>query len=248
MLSSPAWGGWATAAKKRKGTWRKTSSGKGVTVYRKKVPGSKLFAFRGEYTASIHIGRLLTLFSSSTQRKLWVENYHSSGRLEKSNEFERVYWIRFNMPWPVMARDFVMRVKAAPNPATRTVDVLIKSVAHKKYPKNRCCVRGIVKITHWRFVAIVPKKGGTPKTRITVEVHIDPKGWLPPWLVNSTQSDWPRKSLLSLSKAAHRFKLYPMLRHWHSPNSLFYPKAELRRFAKWRKKLQRWKLVELSVK
>ncbi|MBK05506.1 MAG: hypothetical protein CL920_35280 [Deltaproteobacteria bacterium] len=218
--------------------WERTSNKGGLAVYRKRIKGSPLFAFRGEYTAPIHIGKLITLFGSLSKLKVWIENYNASGRLERPNEFERVYWLRFNMPWPIASRDFVLHVKASPEPKTRTVTALIKSVKHKKRPKVKGCVRAIIRYTKWKFFALRQKKGEGPKTKITVEVHMNPKGWIPAWIINSTQANWPRKTLTRLVKASHAFKPYPLLVNWHSPKPLFYSKTKLKFFAKLRKRMR----------
>lgn len=218
------------AAAGKKGKWEKISTKGGVIVHRKSMPGSKLFAFRGETTAQIHIARLITIFSSPTQRKLWIYRYHSSGRIKKPSEFERVYWIRFDLPWPAWDRDYVFYTIAVPDPKKRVLTALIKSIKHKTRPKNKCCVRAFAKRTYWKFQAIKHKKGGKPKTRIIVEVHTDPKGWLPAWMINATQSDWPRITLKSLIRASRKAKHHPLLLNWHSPKPLIYPKAMVDQF------------------
>ena len=33
------------------------------------------------------------------------------------------------------------------------------------------------------------------RCRVEVEIHTDPRGWLPSWLVNLIQKSWPLKTL-----------------------------------------------------
>lgn len=207
----------------KKGRWVKVSSKGGVLVHKMKVPGSKLFAFRGEMVADIHIAKLITILITPKYRKKWIDRYHSSGRIAMPSKIERIYWIRFDFPWPAWDRDFVMYTRAVPDLKRRIFTALIKSIKHKKRPKNKCCVRAEAIRTYYQFKALKQKKGGGPKTRIIVEVHTDPKGWLPKWIINNAQKNWPRKTLRNLVKTARNAKKYPLMRKWHSPKPLNYP-------------------------
>lgn len=218
-------------AKKGVGKWVVISKKGGVLVKRMKVHGSPLFAFRGEFTANIHIAKLVTVLANAKYRKRWVDRYHSSGNIEVPSKFERVYWIRFKFPWPAWDRDFVMYTRAVPDLKKRTFTALIKSIKHKKYPKQKGCIRAIAMRTFYQFKAITSKKG-PPKTHIIVEVHTDPKGWLPAWLINSAQANWPRKTLRNLVKTAKKVGYYPLLKKWHDPKPLSYPPKLVKEFAR----------------
>jgi hypothetical protein len=67
--------------------------------------------------------------------------------------------------------------------------------------------------TYYRFEAIP----GTNKTTLEVEVHTDPKGMLPSWLVNIIQKKWPSKTLLTLAKVASDASVepHPDFIHWN---------------------------------
>jgi hypothetical protein len=45
---------------------------------------------------------------------------------------------------------------------------------------------------------LIPK--GKQQTIVIVEIHTDPKGLIPTWLVNAIQKGWPRKTLVALGK------------------------------------------------
>ena len=57
------------------------------------------------------------------------------------------------------------------------------------------CVRAVTTRAYWRLKAIDDES-----THVAVEVHTDPKGSLPAWLVNMIQKDWPRDTILGLTK------------------------------------------------
>ena len=62
-----------------------------------------------------------------------------------------------------------------------------------------CCVRAEVKGTYYNFTALSAKR-----TKLEVEVHTDPKGLLPNWLVNLIQKKWPSKTLSGLIRHARK--------------------------------------------
>ena len=95
-------------------------------------------------------------------------------------------------------RDYVLQVNGEVDSRARVLTARIHSVEMESKPPKDCCVRATVFETYYRFEAIP----GMGKTRVAVEVHTDPKGWIPTWLVNIVQKNWPRKTLTNLIAAA----------------------------------------------
>ena len=168
-----------------------------VKVSRKTVEGSSLFAFRGVTTADIPLDILIATFTNPKQRRHWVNRYKEHVTIKKT-ELSETYWIHFKLPPLVSNRDYVLRSDATINKDTGVIEVRIKSVKHPKYPPD-CCVRAEVKGTYYKFTAI-----SATRTKLEVEVHTDPKGLLPSWLVNIIQKKWPSKTLSGLIKRARK--------------------------------------------
>ncbi len=197
------------------GAWEFVSGEDGVRVYRKQIKGSNVFAFKGTTIAKVNIGRIIKTYQTTALRKDWVDRFHSSRDLQKLGELERIFWIRFGLPFPVSDRDYVIRVKAHLDHAKRVFTARLKSERHPAKPEEGgCCERGLAFGTYYRFTAL---SDGT--TKVMVEVHTDPKGWLPGWLVNVIQKKWPRKTLLGLIKRAQRPDIsnYAGTENWHKP-------------------------------
>ena len=198
-----------------KGKWEFVSSSDGVRVYRKEVPGSSVMAFKGVMTANIHIGKVISAYANTKLRKDWVDKWAADAELDVRSATERVFWIRFGLPWPVTDRDYVLHLKAGFDHDKRVFTARLNSTNHAKKPKQDCCVRGRAFGTYYKFTAIP----GTNKTKLFVEVHTDPKGMLPGWLVNIIQKDWPRKTLTRLVKRARKadIAVHPAVAVWHNP-------------------------------
>jgi len=190
--------------------WESVGDIDGVKVWKKSVDGSNLMAFRGVVTANISIGQIMTVFLDHRQRKNWVAKYADDKNLEKGKNYQE-YWIHFKAPFPVSDRDYVLRSDGHPDRDKRTYTCKIKSVNRKDAPKNDCCVRAQLNGTYYRFEAL---PGG--RTRLTVEVHTDPRGMLPGWLVNMIQKKWPSDTLNALVREAKKHKPHPDYADWHS--------------------------------
>lgn len=199
------------AAAEDKGGWEAVGVYDDVRVERKTVPGSPLFAFRGEFIADVHIGKVISVFIDRDQRKFWVDRFAETALIEKGSELSETYWIHFALPFPIKDRDYVLRADAEMNPDTHVFTAKIKSVEDARRGEEKCCVRADAKNTYYRFEAL---PGG--KTRLFVEVHTDPKGSLPNWLINMIQKKWPSKTLSRLVKRAREAGTIPAeLANWH---------------------------------
>ena|GEM_PF-2024032 len=194
--------------------WEVVSSDDTFVTKRRSVPGSNKFAFRGEMVADITMGKLLKVFLSPESRKEWVALYKDSQNLIMPTPFDLTYWIRFSLPWPISDRDYVLRAIAKADRKSRVFTTMIESVEHPDKPKQDCCVRGQAFGTYYRFQALPGQK----KVKMEVEVHTDPKGSLPSWLVNLVQKSWPRNTLTGLLREAQKPDVTPNPDYvgWHN--------------------------------
>jgi hypothetical protein len=194
------------------GGWEYVTTDDGVVVYRKEVPGSDVVAFKGVTYTELPIGRILAVFQDGGQRPHWVDRYEEHKTLDKGPEWE-TYWIHFGLPWPVSDRDYVLNAQGKADQERRVYTVQIKSVEHPKKGIDDCCVRAVVYGTYYEF-SVVP---GENKVKMLVEVHTDPKGSLPSWLVNLIQKSWPSKTLNGLIRRAKEVNVppFPPVATWH---------------------------------
>ncbi len=202
----------ATAGFAQEGTWESIGVHDGVRVWRKQVPGSDLFAFKGEIVTNLHIGKIMTTFLDRDQRKFWVDRFAEQKMLEKPNPYSETYWIRFGLPFPISDRDYVLKADGQVDNAAHVFTARIKSTVDGRKGPDDCCVRAEAKNTYYRFEAIP----GSEKTKLTVEVHTDPKGSLPDWLINLIQKKWLSKTLSGLiARARTQNQIQPEFANWH---------------------------------
>ena len=197
------------------GKWELVSNSDGVRVTRKQIPGSNMLAFRGVMTANVHISKVVSVFVDPTTRRHWVDRWDADRELAVPTPMERIYWIRFDLPFPVSDRDYVLHAKATRFVKRRVFTAKIRSVQHKRAPQRSGAVRGVVESTYYKFEALP----GGERTKLTVEVHTDPRGMLPAWLVNIIQKKWPYKTLRGLVRVSKGAGVKPHTDYldWHTP-------------------------------
>ncbi len=109
-------------------------------------------------------------------------------------------------------RDYVLKADGQIDDAAHVFTARIKSVVDGRKGEDDCCVRAEAKNTYYRFEAIA----GSEKTKLTVEVHTDPKGSLPDWLINMIQKKWPSKTRSGLiNRATAQNAVHADFATWH---------------------------------
>jgi hypothetical protein len=181
------------------GAWEKIDEEDGIKVFRKEVPGSPLVAFRGEAMVSAPIEKLLWVLADNAHRTDWVDRLKKSVVLQTNGSYEYIVYQHFGLPFPISDRDYVYRGRATRD-KNGVVTLDIASVTHPKAPAT---VGVRANLIGSRYV-LTPK--GPEKTYVVVEIHTDPKGAIPTWLVNLIQKSWPMKTMQGLrSQVAKSF-------------------------------------------
>lgn len=150
--------------------WKFISSEKGVDVYTKKVPGSKLLAFRGVATISMHISDILRPFANLTLAYDWVdmlkyiESFDLDTNIALVTETKNVteYFATRNgdivhqflqLPWPISPRELLMKRHWIIDHDSKSVTFKYHSVQDIRVPERRTVVRADSPHTLWRFTA-----------------------------------------------------------------------------------------------
>lgn len=173
--------------------WEEMGSDEGIRVYRRDVPGSPLVAFKGTGMVDAPLGKIAWVLSDNAHRTNWVDRLKRSVVLEQRSAFDFILYQHFQLPPLISDRDYVYRAIGSRNPKTGVVTLQISSVTHPKAPPT---VGVRARLYESRYV-LTPKGD---RTHVTVEIHTDPKGSLPAWLVNMIQKSWPMNTLQALRR------------------------------------------------
>ena len=176
----------------------------GITVSQKTIPNSDLFAFRGEGVVDVHISKLQSVLFNEKRGSEWVDLMEEAYPVTDWSEDKRTIYQKYDLPWPIQDRDYVMTQKRNFSIDTKTITATYQSVESPKKPPQECCVRAYAQRTYWKMEALP-----NGQTKVAVEVQTDPKGALPSWLINMIQKDWPYNSITSPTKQAQRDNIVP---------------------------------------
>jgi hypothetical protein len=177
--------------------WEKVDFENGIQSSRKSVKGSKIVAFKGETVINASVERILWVLTNNRYRTEWVDRLKVSQVLERFTPYESIIYQVFKLPFPISNRDYVYRAKVTRH-GEAGAKVNIKSVFHKKAPQP-AGVRA-----HLSRCEYVLEPRGAKQTFVRVEVHTDPRGWLPSWLVNLIQKSWPIKTLGGIKRMVNK--------------------------------------------
>jgi len=178
----------------------------GIKVYRKNIEGSPIVGFRGETVIYSQPEKVLAVLMDNVYRTEWVDRLEKSEILERISPREYIVYQVFKLPWPLSKRDFVYKGKLIVDKKDKSILVVMGSVEHPEAPKT-VGVRAELITSRYRI-----KPLGKYMTGFEVEIHSDPKGLIPSFIVNLVQKSWPYKTLMSVKRQVEKpyVKPYPL--------------------------------------
>lgn len=180
----------ATAAQAAERQWQLEREEEGVRVYLAEVPGSKYKAYRGVVTIKGDLAAVQAAQEDVTGSCAWIFSCQQQRLLDTKGNVSELY-TRFEMPWPVKARDSVIQVTTRTD-ADGGVTRLLKAVP-ERLPEEKDFVRVPRVDGEWHLKPL--ERGGV---EVIYEVHTEPGGSVPSWLANSFVVDAPLQTLQGL--------------------------------------------------
>ena len=178
--------------------WEHTGTSDGVATYRKEVPGDPVVAFRGEGLIDAPLVRVASVVMDCNRTKEWVHQLVQCTLVKKLSSREYIVQNHLGMPSFLTDRDFVTQSKVEVDVAKGYLQITLDSVESPDAPVGQF-VRGVL---HGKWT-LESRENGT-KTFVVAEMHGDPKGAVPKWLVNLFQKAWPTKTFAALKKQVEK--------------------------------------------
>lgn len=179
------------------GEWEFVREGHGIVVHRREVKGSPLHEFRGRGVVKAPIERVYAVVRDAERRTQWMGNCAASWGIDLRDAEQTIYY-RTKAPWPLFDRDVILYGKSGIDLDNGVWVVPFASVEHPEGPE----VKGVVRMPflrgHWK---LFPQEGGK-ETLVEYQVHADPGGSLPNWVVNWVSRKLPYETLLGLRRQA----------------------------------------------
>ncbi|MFZ8933519.1 MAG: START domain-containing protein [Bacteriovoracaceae bacterium] len=178
----------------------------GIKVFRKNIEGSPIVGFRGETIIYNQPEKVLGILMDNIYRTEWVDRLEKSEILERVSDREYIVYQIFKLPWPLSKRDFVYRGKLTVDKKDNSVLVVMSSVDHPEAPET-VGIRAELISSRYRI-----RRLGKFMTGFEVEIHSDPRGLIPSFVVNLVQKSWPYKTLMSVKRQVEKpyVKAHPL--------------------------------------
>src|SRR6185295_16515148 len=122
--------------------WEKVRETDGITVYRSKVEGTGVVAFKGDGRVDVPLLKVAHVIIDPSRGTEWVDSLAESRKLHEISDLEFIEYDRFTMPFIIKDRDFVSRVTVTPDPAAQDIRVEFISVEDEAMPVTKKNVRG----------------------------------------------------------------------------------------------------------
>ena len=186
-----------------KGPWRVVRNDGGITVVDRTVPGSKLREFQGTGVIESSIATILAVLQDTAHNPEWMKEAMTQVAIATEGNSETFY-NRTKSPWPVADRDVVMRATIHFDREAKMLRIDFESTTHPQWPPVPKVVRMPFLRGHWHLWPINDGKW----TRAEYQVHADPGGSLPNWVVNMASKQIPHGTISALQKQVRR-RSYP---------------------------------------
>jgi hypothetical protein len=177
--------------------WKLSSSSKGIEVFHEEVPGSKIVALKGHGTIDAPLWKVASILLDTKRAPEWVDSLKESRVLQRIALDRYIEFNHLGLPFIIKDRDFVSDVRIVVDPVAKSVALVYKPSDDANAPKTGD-VRGEILAGRFEARAI----DGSTRTELTGELHCDPRGALPGWLVNFFQKGWPENTFQSIRRQA----------------------------------------------
>jgi hypothetical protein len=197
-----------SAARAAAGAWERIRSEDGILVFKKEVEGSPFVAFRGEGNVDAELLRVGSVIVDVPREKEWLDSVVEARILRKVSDTEYIMYSHLGTPVPMSDRDFVTDVTIQADPAAQTVTFHMRSVDDPSAPKTRYVRATLIDSS------FVISGAGQGTTHVVAEIHCDPKGSIPGWIVNMFQRGWGYNTLQSLRRQVKKSEVatHPLLK------------------------------------
>lgn len=175
--------------------WEQIADKDGVRVFRKSVAGSPLKSMKGIGIVDAPVTTVALVLLDDPRAHEWVDSL-AECRVERLvNPHEYIEYNHIAMPAICRDREFVTRVTLESRPADKTAIIRSVPADEASIKHNKKIIRGDL-TAFYQLRAIDDGK----RTELTIEMHTDPKGWLPAWVVNLFQKDWALETIGGIRK------------------------------------------------
>ena len=192
--------------------WQKSCDTDGLTVYWSKVEKSNVIALKGEGIVDEPLDKVSSVIVDYTRGTEWIDSLVASKLVRDVSPTEFIEYDHVGIPFPfdtvITDRDFVTHVTVEYDAKTRRLTISYMPTQDELAPPLKKLTRGVMSCVF----KLVPMSM-EDQTYVEAEIHCDPRGSIPKWLVNFFQQGWPQTTFENLRKQVKKsdIKIVPII-------------------------------------
>ena len=177
--------------------WKLARDENGIAIHTRPVDGSGIDEFRGVAEVDASTEALVALLRDSARLKEWFPNTPESRLIDRNGSVSNQYSV-LATPWPTSDRDNVLRSVLSRDETTGVVEItLAANPDHYPLQSGRVRVRRANGL--WLFEPL-----SESRTRVTFQMHLEPGGGIPQWMINARVVETPFEALTNLRTVVAR--------------------------------------------
>jgi hypothetical protein len=174
----------------------------GVRVFTRPVEGSAYHEFRGTTEVRAPVERVVAWIADTERMPEWFFRCREAGLVERVSATEGYSYVVLHLPWPLAERESVSHWRITDTAAGGTV-VRLEN-APDRLPAHAGRVRVPRASGAWELTP-----GANGKLEVALQMHFEPGGRLPGWIVNTVVVDMPYWTLWNLRKLLAKGEVHP---------------------------------------
>jgi len=180
--------------------WTELDKVHDIAVYTRPYEGSTYPEVRASGTVCATLPQLVAFVEDVAAFEQWIPDTAEARLLDRPTPRTQIYYIRTSMPWPVKDRDMIYRLSETtafrhgwPTDSSPAISVAIEGLP-EYLPVDTHAMRMKGVSGRWTF----DQTGD--RTRIDLDMHIEPGGGVPAWLARQRIVGTPTRMLANLKE------------------------------------------------
>lgn len=181
------------------GTWRLEREKQGIKLFSRPVENSPYLMVKGEAIIHADLPQIAAVLRDISSFNKWVPDLIDARMVKPIDKNNEVDYYLYDFPWPFSNRDAILKSSTIIDPDTGIISIETVALEDPLVPLNPDVVR-IYDLLNTFTLEFLDKR----KTRVTLLLHLDTGGNLPPFAVNMDIIKNPCDILLGLKDWVQR--------------------------------------------
>ena len=185
--------------------WELISNEDSVEVYSAEIEDNDIRGVKGVFTMPYNCAYVFSVIMDSPRSFDWVDRIISSEIIEQRAPHKHLVYLAMETPFPFDDREFIYEREYSFDDDNDSIFVTMRSVPYEKDENDR--LRATIHYSSQLFTSTDEGES----CLVESQTHADPGGYIPAWIVNIYQTDWPMNTSLALKEELKKgpSKLHP---------------------------------------